>query len=253
MRAVIIEDETAAIISLKAVLEQNQVTPIEVVAELESIEESVEYFQSSPQPDIIFMDIHLADGTAFKIFEQVNIESPVVFTTAYDEYALQAFQVSSIDYLLKPVTVHSLERALNKLKLFDTEERKAHVLQMNDTIRGRNKVKSLLIMLADKFYPLPVETILYFYTANEKVTAFTADGKQHPVDRTLDALTEQLDEHLFFRANRQFIISRKAIKDVDLWFGSRLSVNLSVPVPERIVVSKTKSPVFKKWILEEVN
>ena len=186
-----------------------------------------------------------------KIFEQVEIDAPVVFTTAYDEYALQAFQVSSIDYLLKPVTLASLERALNKLRLFDTEERLAHIRQTNRTIQSRHTVRSLLIMLADKFYPLPVEEILYFYTANEKVTAYTFDGKQHPVDRTLDALGEQLDERLFFRANRQFIISRNAIKDIDLWFGSRLSVNLTLPVPERIIISKTKTPIFKKWILRE--
>ena len=241
MKAVIIEDETTAVNSLKAILAQNTVTPIEVIAELESIEESVEFFRTSPHPDIIFMDIHLADGSAFKIFEQVEIDAPVVFTTAYDEYALQAFQVSSIDYLLKPVTLASLERALNKLRLFDTEERLAHIRQTNRTIQSRHTIKSLLIMLADKFYPLPVEEILYFYTA----------GKQHPVDRTLDALGEQLDERLFFRANRQFIISRNAIKDIDLWFGSRLSVNLTLPVPERIIISKTKTPVFKKWILRE--
>ena len=224
---------------------------IEVIAELESIEESVDFFRTSPHPDIIFMDIHLADGSAFKIFEQVEIDAPVVFTTAYDEYALQAFQVSSIDYLLKPVTLASLERALNKLRLFDTEERLAHIRQTNRTIQSRHTIKSLLIMLADKFYPLAVEEILYFYTANEKVTAYTSDGKQHPVDRTLDALGEQLDERLFFRANRQFIISRNAIKDIDLWFGSRLSVNLTLPVPERIIISKTKTPIFKKWILRE--
>ena len=233
MKAVIIEDETTAVNSLKAILAQNTVTPIEVIAELESIEESVEFFRTSPHPDIIFMDIHLADGSAFKIFEQVEIDAPVVFTTAYDEYALQAFQVSSIDYLLKPVTLASLERALNKLRLFDTEERLAHIRQTNRTIQSRHTIKSLLIMLADK------------------VTAYTSDGKQHPVDRTLDALGEQLDERLFFRANRQFIISRNAIKDIDLWFGSRLSVNLTLPVPERIIISKTKTPVFKKWILRE--
>ena len=106
-------------------------------------------------------------------------------------------------------------------------------------------------MLSDKFYPLQVEDIQFFYTTNEKVTAYTADGKQHPVDRTLDTLTDQLDGRLFFRANRQFIISRKAIKDIDLWFGSRLSVNLTLPIPERIIISKTKTPVFKKWILME--
>lgn len=251
MKAVIIEDETAAVSSLKAILAQNTIIPIEVIAELESIEESIRYFKVSPHPDIIFMDIHLADGSAFKIFEQTEIEAPVVFTTAYDEYALQAFQVSSIDYLLKPVTLTSLERALNKLRLFGPEERLEHIMRTNKTIQSRHTVKSLLIMLPDKFYPLLTDDILYFYTTNEKVTAHTSDGKQHPVDRTLDTLGEQLDEHLFFRANRQFIISRKAIKDVDLWFGSRLSVNLILPVPERIIISKTKTPVFKKWILLE--
>ncbi|WP_106830464.1 LytR/AlgR family response regulator transcription factor [Parabacteroides pacaensis] len=249
MKAIIIEDETVAVNSLKAILSQNKVTPIEVVAELESVEESVAYFRQNVHPDIIFMDIHLADGSAFKIFEQVEIKAPVVFTTAYDEYALQAFQVSSIDYLLKPITPASMERALNKFHLFNNEERLAHIRHTNQTIQERHTLKNLLIMLPDKFYPLSVEEILFFYTSHEKVTAYTADGKKHPVDRTLDMLTEQLDNRLFFRANRQFIIARKAIKDIDLWFGSRLSVNLLVPVPERIIISKAKTPMFKEWIL----
>lgn len=251
MNAIIIEDETAAVGSLKAILTQNSVMPVNVIAELESIEESIRYFSSNPHPDIIFMDIHLADGSAFKIFEQVDIEAPVIFTTAYDEYALQAFQVSSIDYLLKPVTLASLERALGKLRRFGPEERLEHIRQTNSTIQRRHTIKSLLVMLADKFYPLPVEDILFFYTANEKITAYTSDGKRHPVDRTLDTLSEQLDTNCFFRANRQFIISRKAIRDIDLWFGNRLSVNLTIPVPERIIISKTKTPIFKKWILAE--
>ena len=212
MKAIIIEDETAALSSLKAVLQQNSVVEIEVIAELESIEDSVEWFQCSLQPDLIFMDIHLADGLAFKIFEQVDIVAPVVFTTAYDEYALEAFRVSSIDYLLKPVTLSSLEHALNKFFLFN---------------------------------------IYYFYTSREKVTAYTFDGKKHPVDRTLDTLGEQLDQRFFFRANRQFIISRKSIRDVNLWLGNRLSVNLLLPVPERIIISKVKTPIFKKWLMQE--
>lgn len=251
MKAIIIEDETPAVSSLKAILKQNSVIEIKVVAELESIEESVEYLQISTCPDIIFMDIHLADGNSFKIFEQVDVNCPVIFTTAYDEYALEAFKVCSIDYLLKPITLDSLERALNKLKRFEPEERLARVDRTRTMLQGGGKLKSLLIMLPDKFYPLPVEDIFYFYTSNEKVSAFTGDGKKHPVGRTLDALSEQLDEHSFFRANRQFIISRRSIKDIDLWFGSRLSVNLTLPIPERIIISKSKSPVFKKWILKE--
>ena len=198
MKAIIIEDETAAVSSLKAILQQNSMVDIEVIAELESIEDSVTWFRSSGQPDIIFMDIHLADGLAFNIFEQVNIEAPVVFTTAYDEYALQAFQVCSIDYLLKPITLASLEHALNKFMLFNPIEREEHIRRTNATIRNRNDVKKLLIMLADKFYPLPVKDIFYFYTAKEKVIAYTLDGKKHPVDRTLDMLGEQLDNWLFF-------------------------------------------------------
>ena len=240
MKAVIIEDETAAVSSLKAILRHNSVVDIEVVAELESIEDSIEWFRSSSQPDIIFMDIHLADGLAFKIFEKVDIAAPVVFTTAYDEYALQAFQVSSIDYLLKPVTQKTLEHALNKFLLFNPLEREEHILQTNTAIKNRNEVKKLLIMLADKFYPLSVDDIYYFYTVQEKVTAYTFDGKRHPVDK-----------QLFFRANRQFIVSRKSIKDIDLWLGNRLSVNLLLPIPERIIISKVKTPLFKKWLMQE--
>ena len=251
MKAIIIEDETAALSSLKAVLQQNSVVEIEVIAELESIEDSVEWFQCSLQPDLIFMDIHLADGLAFKIFEQVDIVAPVVFTTAYDEYALEAFRVSSIDYLLKPVTLSSLEHALNKFFPFNPAEREEHIQRTNSAIKNRCEVRKLLIMLADKFYPLSIDDIYYFYTAREKVTAYTFDGKKHPVDRTLDTLGEQLDQRFFFRANRQFIISRKSIRDVNLWLGNRLSVNLLLPVPERIIISKVKTPIFKKWLMQE--
>lgn len=251
MKAIIIEDETAALSSLKAVLQQNSVVEIEVIAELESIEDSVEWFQCSLQPDLIFMDIHLADGLAFKIFEQVDIVAPVVFTTAYDEYALEAFRVSSIDYLLKPVTLSSLEHALNKFFLFNPAEREEHIQRTNSVIKNRGEVRKLLIMLADKFYPLSIDDIYYFYTVREKVTAYTFDGKKHPVDRTLDTLGEQLDQRFFFRANRQFIISRKSIRDVNLWLGNRLSVNLLLPVPERIIISKVKTPIFKKWLMQE--
>lgn len=251
MNAVIIEDETAAVNNLKSVLSKNTVTPIQVIAELESIEESVAYFREEGTPDIIFMDIHLADGSAFKIFEQIEIKAPVIFTTAYDDYALQAFQVSSIDYLLKPITQESLERALNKLKVFSLDERNAHIRQTNQTIQERHILKVLLIKKGDKFYPIQVEDVLYFYTNKEKVTAFTADGKEHPVEQTLDQLTERLDNPFFFRANRQFIISRNAVADIEYWFGSRLSVNLTVPVPERIIISKAKASVFKKWLTLE--
>lgn len=249
MKVVIIEDETTALYNLKAILKEINMMEMEVVAEIDSVAESVAYFRNHPSPDLIFMDIMLADGIAFRIFEQVEIHSPVIFTTAYDAYALQAFQVVSIDYLLKPLTKASMEKALTKLRYLSSDERQAHISLTNEVIHNRSTLKYLIIVQPHKFYPLSVEDILFFYTSNEKVTVWTADGKQHPVDRNLDALCEQLDQSRFFRANRQFIISRKAIKDVDMWHGSRLSVNLSAPAPERIVISKNKSPVFKKWLL----
>lgn len=251
MKAIIIEDETTAIKSLKAILHQNTITEIEIVAELESIEESIFYLRKNPLPDIIFMDIHLADGLAFKIFEQVEIKAPVIFTTAYDEYALQAFKVSSIDYLLKPITLSALERAVEKFYLFNPKEQEEHIRKMNQTLKQTiPTLKNILITLVDKFYILQVEDVLFFYSTNDKVTAYTIDGKQHPIEQPLDQLSKQLEPYMFFRANRQFIISKKAIKDIDLWFGNRLSVNLSIKTPERIIISKTKTPLFKKWIVE---
>ena len=149
------------------------------------------------------------------------------------------------------MTLSSLEHALNKFFLFNPAERVEHIQRTNSVIKNRGEVRKLLIMLADKFYPLSIDDIYYFYTAREKVTAYTFDGKKHPVDRTLDTLGEQLDQRFFFRANRQFIISRKSIRDVNLWLGNRLSVNLLLPVPERIIISKVKTPIFKKWLMQE--
>ena len=253
MKAVIIEDETTALFSLKEILRQNTVVDIEILAEMDSISDSIAYFNDNPHPDIIFMDIMLSDGIAFSIFEQVDIHAPVIFTTAYDEYALQAFQVVSIDYLLKPLTMSAVEKALKKFQYLNSDERQIHISETNNLIRSRSTLKYLLIVQPHKFYPLSVEEISFIYTFNEKVSVYTKDGKSHPIDRNLDALNDQLDGNNFFRVNRQFIISRKAIKDVDMWHGSRLSVNLFIPTPERIVISKNKSPIFKKWLMSQID
>lgn len=253
MKAVIIEDETTALYTLKEILKQNNVVEIELIADMDSIKDSVEFFKNNPSPDIIFMDIMLADGIAFKIFEEVEIYAPVIFTTAFDEYALQAFQVVSVDYLLKPLTKSSVEKALKKFQYLNGEEKKNHALQTNELFRSRAALKHLLIVQPHRFYPLSVDDISFFYTTNDNVTAWTKDGNKHPIDRTLDTIIEQLNADQFFRANRQFIISRNAIKDVDMWYGSRLSVNLLISVPERIVISKNKSPIFKKWLLTGIS
>lgn len=246
MKVLIIEDETAAAKNLSALLEK--VDPsVEILDVLETISDSVEWFTKNQAPDMVFMDIHLSDGRAFNIFDNVEVHAPIIFTTAYDQYALEAFKVNSIDYILKPIKEEDLSRALEKFRKLSKAEINDYVERTNT--KFTNKVKSFLISVRDKLIPLPVDQIAYFYTTSEKVIAVNFDGKPFPIDRSLDHLVTMLDEDDFFRANRQFIISRSAISDMSLWFGSRLAVNLKVETPEKIVISKARVSDFKRWFV----
>ncbi len=252
MNVLIIEDETAAAVNLKAIL--RKVAPsYNILTVLESIEESVEYFQDpqSAVPDLVFMDIHLADGESFRIFDSVEITAPIIFTTAYDEYALRAFKVNSIDYILKPIKTDDLSHAIEKFTRLSGVERsdyKSRVETMVETSKRENQ-RVFLIHVKDKIIPLSIDDVAFFYTSNDKVSAFTYDGANYTVDRTLEMLSAALPEEEFFRANRQFIIARKAVKDIAVWFGSRLSLNLTVPLPEKIIISKARVPEFKQWLM----
>jgi two-component system LytT family response regulator len=249
MKALIIEDEILASKHLQQVLEE--VGNIVVITVLESIKETVKWFEKNPQPDIVFMDIHLSDGSAFEIFKHIKITCPIIFTTAYDEYALKAFKVNSIDYLLKPIDINSVIKALEKYRRLTGEhENKDTDLQNLITYFKRNivyKNNFLVPVKGDKLIPLNTDDIAYFFIDYGTVKSFSYDSKTYTMDNTLDELEDMLNPDLFFRANRQFIISRKAIKDIDLWFNSRLSVNLKVSVPEKILVSKARVPEFKSW------
>ncbi len=248
LSAIIIEDETAAAVNLESVI--REVAPdVKITAQLESIGETVEYFESHPQPDLIFLDIHLADGNSFRIFEMTEITSPVIFTTAYDNYALKAFEVNSIDYLLKPIKSSDVERAINKLRRFTMTE-KADYRSRVTSMAKESREQTFLIPMRDKLIPLRREDIAYCHTANEKVTAYNFEGAAFPLDKTLEALQASLPADEFFRANRQFIISRKAVKDISVWFGSRLSLHLTVPTPEKIIISKVRVPEFKQWLMQ---
>jgi two-component system LytT family response regulator len=251
MKALIIEDEILASKHLKQVLDE--AGDISVIAVLESITETIEWFGRNPQPDIVFMDIHLADGSAFEIFKHVNISCPIVFTTAYDEYALKAFKVNSIDYLLKPIEVNDVQDALKKLRSLTVSESFKTALNNLITSYGKTskyKKHFLIPSKGDKLIPVQTSDLACFYIDAGIVKAFSVEGKSWKFDYTLDELAELLDPELFFRANRQYIISRTAIKDIDLWFNSRLSVNLKVSVPERILISKARITEFKKWFGE---
>jgi two-component system LytT family response regulator len=251
MRALIIEDEIFASKHLQQVLDD--VGDISVIAILESITETIEWFRKNPQPDIVFLDIHLSDGSAFEIFNHIKINCPIVFTTAYDEYALKAFKVNSIDYLLKPIEVSDVQDALKKLKGLSGSESLKTALNNLITSYGRTskyKKHFLIPSKGDKLIPVQTSDLACFYIDAGIVKAFSIDGKTFKFDYTLDELADLLDPELFFRANRQYIISRAAIKDIDLWFNSRLSVNLKIIVPEKILISKTRISEFKKWFGE---
>lgn len=248
MKILIIEDEMLAAQALQKIL--GEVSPgIEVLGVIETVEESIEWFGNNDMPDLLFMDIHLADGSSFSLFEKVEITCPVIFTTAYDEYALKAFEVNSIDYLLKPINKKDLKRALEKYKtlIVGRSQMQKFMTQMEP---AQKRYRSCFLMPErDKLVPLPVTNIAYVYIDTKSVRIITFDNKNHFMSVTLDELMDMLDPSLFFRANRQFIVARSAIKDISIWFGNKLAINLSVEVPEKIIVSKAKVSEFKTWFL----
>lgn len=248
-RVIIVEDETAAAVNLRSMLASID-SNLEVLAVLESVEEAVEFFSSDVEADVVFMDIHLADGESFRIFQSVDINIPIIFTTAYDEYALQAFKVNSIDYILKPYKEEDLRRALDKLERLTVGERttqKDSREKMVREVHGDN-MQTMLLRYKDKLIPVTTDEVAFFYTSEERVTVTTLKGDCYPVDKTLESLSQQLSPEKFFRANRQFIVSRRAVKDIAVWFGSRLALNLTIETPERIIISKARVPEFKSWL-----
>ena len=250
MKAVIVEDEIIAAQNLQRLISQIN-KDIEILTILQSIEDSVEWFSLNPNPDLVFMDIHLSDGPSFSIFEKVKIHAPIIFTTAYDEYALKAFEVNSIDYLLKPINSKDLERAINKFsRLNKSQSTNEDVISNMLAMFKKEKevYKSFfLIPHKDKFIPLSVNDIAYIYSENKAAKVVTFDNRTYFENTSLDEIQRQLDPAKFFRANRQFIISHKAIKDITMWFDSKLSVNLLVDIPEKIIVSRMRAGEFKDW------
>jgi DNA-binding LytR/AlgR family response regulator len=248
-KVVIVEDETAAAVNLRAML-KNIEPDVEVVEVLESVAEAVDFFSSKVDADVVFMDIHLADGDSFRIFQSVDIDIPIVFTTAYDEYALQAFKVNSVDYLLKPFKEEDLQRALAKLQRLTAVERDVERERRDKMVAEvqNDGLQTLLVRFKDKIIPVSVDDIAFFYTFSERVTLTTLGGVSYPVEKTLESLGQQLDGERFYRANRQFIVARKAVKDIAVWFGSRLALNLVLETPERIIISKARVPEFKRWL-----
>lgn len=248
MNILIIEDEQPAADRLMKMLKE--VEPAAVFpAVLDTVRSSVEWLTQNTSPDIIIMDIHLADGQSFSIFQQVQISSPVIFTTAYDEHALEAFRVNGIGYLLKPVKKEDLQRALAKWNnLSNHAAGKIGAVLQQLSITSREYRKRIVIRIGEMIRLVEVGDIAYFFTENRVNYLCTFSNLRYPVDHQLDELDTMLDPSAFFRINRQFIINIKAIEKMQAWSKSRIKITLHPPADEETIVSTERSPLFREWL-----
>ena len=248
MNVLIIEDEQAAVRRLRKLLSELDPAPA-VIGSLSSIEASVEWFETNAAPDVVLMDIHLADGSSFDIFEKVDVKAPVIFTTAYDEYALKAFRVSAIDYLLKPVKQPELEQALSKVVAPGKKsESEGDLVQKLVEAGFIKKSKRILVKMGHAIKLIDLDTVAYFYSRDKISFAVLPGNKRYPLDQSLDHVEQMVDPSHFFRINRQFIVNLNAIEEMIAYSKSRVKLKLNPHTEEDAIVSKERSPDFKKWL-----
>jgi len=254
IKVLIIEDEIPAQRLLKETLQEINIET-EVIDCLDSIKSAVEWFQQNKHPEIVLLDIQLSDGLSFEIFKQVKIESLIIFTTAYDEYTLQAFKVNSLDYLLKPIEKDELQAAFEKYRQYNKQfiqeknssidfSELAHLIK-NEKIEYR---KRFLIQSNESFFYLLVEEIALFYSKQGITFAVTFEKREYPVNFSLESLSEQLNPEFFFKVNRQIIININAIKRVHSYFNGKLKLETKPERSEEIIVGKDKAAEFRRWL-----
>jgi two-component system response regulator LytT len=250
MNVLIIEDEKPAARRLNRMLASLN---IDVSEMLHSVEESLNWLQNNEHPDLIFLDIQLSDGLSFEIFEEIEVKSAIIFTTAYDEYALKAFKLNSIDYLLKPIDEDELEAAVNQFK---KQQPKQAEVQVNlDDIRkllinpiDRKFKKRLSIKVGQHIKIIPVDDIECFYSENKATYIHTSEKRNYLLDNSLEKWEEQLNPEQFFRVNRTFIVHINAIKDIISYTNLRLKLVLETYNDQEIIVSRERVKDFKNWI-----
>lgn len=248
MRILIVEDETAAYENLVDILAE--IDPeISVAGYTEGVKQTISWLKSNPAPDLILMDIHLSDGSAFTIFDRMQIETPVIFTTAYDEYAIKAFKVNSVDYLLKPIKTEDLRCALEKFARYSRQDILKYLSQLTNLNPSQKYRDKILIPVKDRLQPVDTKEISFIYTTDKNTSIYLKNGNRFPYSRTLEQIEPTLNPAEFIRANKQFIIARSSVKNITIWFDSRLHVTLDIETPERIYVSKNKASEFKAWMV----
>jgi len=258
MKILIVEDEDLAVKKLQKTLAAVD-KEADVVGIADSIKGTVEWLEQNPAPDLILMDIELADGQSFEIFNLTEIKSPVIFTTSYDEYALKAFKVNSIDYLLKPVQKEELEAALTKYKKMkktynaqgpanEGVNLDSILKELQQKLQPKEYRKRFLVKHAQKLVSIEIDDISYFFSDGRLNFFKTADNKKFVVDYTMDELEDMLDPERYFRISRSFYVSVDSIDKIDDYFGNRLILNLKPAVDKEALVSREKVTDFKKWM-----
>lgn len=251
MTTLLIEDEQPAARRLTRLLLDVDPT-IQVGPVLESVSEAVAYLRTNPHPDLLFSDIQLSDGLSFEVFRQIEPRCPIIFTTAYDEYAVQAFKLNSLDYLLKPIIPRELEAALTKFNrttgaaapsALDYGQLVQALSQSQRTYRQR-----FLVTYRDTYRAIPTREVAYFYSQNKITRLVCPDNKQFPIPETLEELADQLDPRQFFRASRQCIISVDGITAIHKHFNGRLKLDLTPTAPEEVFVSRERADELKVWL-----
>lgn len=251
MKVVIIEDEHLSAQRLESMLKRYE-ADIEVLAEIPSVAEAVQWFKESEDPDLVFMDIHLEDGQSFSIFEQINLEIPVIFTTAFDEYPIKAFKVNSVDYLMKPLNYEELVSAIEKFKRIHAEKGDGstgleHLIQSLQKKEPEYKSR-FLISIGSRLMTVNIEDVQYFYSADKITFLVTKDNHRYPVDFSLDKLSLMLDPKEFYRINRQMTVKLPAIENIHVFSKGRIKLDLAPPMKEDVFVSLDKVVEFKEWL-----
>jgi len=256
MQILIVEDEELAVKKLQKTLQAID-TGLEVAGTADSIASAVEWLKTHPQPDLILMDIELADGQSFEIFNLTEVKSPVIFTTSYDEFALKAFKVNSVDYLLKPIQKDELEAALSKFrnmqKVFNGNKQDdlqitSLVKELQKTLQHKEHRKRFLVKHMQKLVSIEVDRIAYFFS-DDRLTFFkTFEDKKYIIDYTIDEIENMVDDDQFFRINRGFLVAVKSIDQINDYFGNRLKLNLKPNIDKEALVSREKVTQFKEWM-----
>lgn len=254
MRILIIEDEKLTAEALEQMILDLR-PGVEILDKIPSVEESVEWLETHSEPDLIFCDIHLSDGNSFEIFKEVDVHCPVIFSTAYNQYAIEAFQVNSIDYLLKPLDKKEVARALKKYEAIYRERNSLQIANLQKLIKTTTEegeqppFKSrFMAKIGDVMKSIPSGDIAYFHVEDGEVVLRTFDGKRYFPHHSLDQLQEQLDPAQFFRANRQIIVNIAAVRELKPYFKGRLVLYVDPPVEEQLVISSEKAKEFKEWL-----